>query len=189
MNCKSPNLQIMKNYFFSVAIAIAVLPVANGQIKGLDAYKKVRNYDEVAANPGMKYHYKGASEAGLLYSCYVYTDPDELGNSVWILDGCEVSEEQTLEVYNELISILKANDLEVGDFDSEHTTEEFDLSDVTAAILSEGPIIHAVYRIGAGVIYFTAEPNELKILIRDRRCRRSLFKFIWLFDFTIHKCI
>jgi hypothetical protein len=165
----------MKNYFFSVAIAIALLPMAFGQIKGLDNYKRVRNYEQIDANPGMKFYVKGYRDAGIVYSCYRYTEPDEFGNTVWLVDGCEITTEQGEEVYNELITVLKANELEVGDFDPEQSEEEFDLSDVKAALSGEGPMIYSVYKVGAGHIFFIAEPYEVKLVIKDRRYRWSLF--------------
>jgi hypothetical protein len=165
----------MKNYFFTVVTAIAVLPMALGQIQGLDAYKKIRTYEEADANPGMKYYIKGYQEAGLAYSSYVYSDPDENGNTIWVVDGCEVTTEQGIEVYNELERVLHENDLKIGDFDPEQTAEEFDQSDVTAAINAEADPIFAVYRIGAGFIFFTAEPHEVKMIIHDRQYSRRIF--------------
>lgn len=162
----------MKKLIFTIMFTTVGISVW-GQLKGIDTYQRTKDINDLFDKDGIRFYHKSSQEAYFGYSCYVFLEPDEEGNYLFIEDDCTVSEQNAIDVFNELASVLKSNDIDLDDFIELTGTDKLTIENVLNSVILGNDLIFAYYKIGVSSIFFTADSYSVELKMMDRKSRRS----------------
>jgi uncharacterized protein YerC len=162
----------MKKLIFTIMFATVGISVW-GQLKGIDTYQRTKDINDLFDKDGIRFYHKSSQEAYFGYSCYVFLEPDEEGNYLFIEDDCRITEQNAIDIFNELVSVLKSNGADLNDYIELTGTDTLTIENVLNSLIMGNDFIYAYYKIGVSVIFFSADSYSVELQMMDRKAKRS----------------
>ncbi len=162
----------MKKLIFTIMFATVGISVW-GQLKGIDTYQKTKDINDLFDKDGIRFYHKSSQEAYFGYSCYVYLNPDEEGKYLFVEDDCKITEQNVIDVFNELVSVLKSNGSAPDYFNELTGTDKLTIENVLNSVILGGDPIYASFKLGVSLIFFTSDSYSVELSMRDFTPLRS----------------